>query len=125
MPPPHVSTLPQRPSEPRSLTFVLLSGPVAWSVQLAASFALVNWACAADRRWVLHLLMLGGVLVAAAGAALGWRLRRGAGEQETLGPDLGATRSRFLGLGGAGISALFLLATVATSIPHFIIGPCR
>ena len=102
----------------------LLSGPAAWGLDLGVSYALVKWACAAQREDVLRLLSVAALMIVAGGAMLSWQaVRTARGE-----PSDGGTprqRARFMGVLGLMSSALFALAIVAGAIPRWMLDACQ
>jgi hypothetical protein len=109
---------------PLPLWVGLLSGPTAWALDLGISYALVKWACAADRSHSLRLLSVAALVMVAGGALLSWQaLRTSRGE-----PDDGGTprqRARFMAVLGLTSSALFTLAIVASAVPRWMLDACQ
>ena len=122
------------------LFFGFFGGPVAWSIQLLASYALVERRCVPrlpgtavlPLGWTEGVLLLVsaaavGVVVAAFAAALsGWRssareLHGGA----VHAPDAGEGRTRFMALAGVAMSALFLVACAVQLIATLLLPRCR
>ena len=102
-----------------------LLAPLAWLVDLQASYTLVKWACAADARLVLLLLPAGSLLVIAFATGLAWscwtRLRGRADEE---GARL-ADRSYFLVLAAFAMNALFALLILTSYAPRIVLSPCE
>jgi hypothetical protein len=110
---------------PAALWAGVLAGPLATLIQLQINYALVRWACDAQREWALHLVSLLALLAAVAGGLLSWRnwRRVGAGwEDEGAGV---VPRSRFMAVVGMLISVFAALVVVALWIPIFVYGPCE
>lgn len=107
----------------RSAGLRLLGGallaPVAWFVQLEASYAIVPWAC--GRRVVLQLVAAITIAAAVAGAALAWRGLRAREAEIAAGQE---PARDFVARASLGSSLLFVLVTVATTIPTIILSPC-
>jgi hypothetical protein len=103
----------------------VLGGPVAWLVQMECNYALVGWACATGHVVVLHLVTLGGLLIAAAGGLTAWREWRRSGTQWPKGAGGPQTRSRFMAVLGLLTSLLFFFVILAQGIPSFILSPCQ
>ncbi len=108
----------------RALWFGVLAGPMAWSLQFQASYALTPYVCES------HLvILLYGVSVAALGfCTLGsltaYRVWVKAGrEHHAAGPGV-VGRSRLMALAGLGSSAFFLLVILAQALPIVLIDPC-
>ncbi len=108
-----------------SLWAGILAGPVAWLLQMQTGYALVPWACATGHVFVLHLVTLGGLLIAAAGALIGWREWQRAGREWPKGKGGPQTRRRFMAVLGLLTSVLFFFVIVAQGIPSFILNPCQ
>ena len=93
----------------------MLAGPLAWTAHLLVFYGLVGVVCATGLGWLIHLTTIVTILVAAAGGFLSYRhLRR---------PGL-TDGARFVSLGGALLSVVFIFAIVLEALPSFAIGPC-
>ena len=103
----------------------ILAGPVAWLLQMQTSYALVPWACATGHVFVLHLVTLAGLLIAAAGAWLAWRDWRRFGKEWPKGKGGPQMRRRFMAVLGLLTSVMFFLVILAQGIPSFILNPCQ
>ena len=147
-PPVQVST-PEGPGHPaparhgvssRRLFFGIFGGPAAWSIQLLANYALVEWRCAPRLAGApvpslgptgTALLLLGaaavGVTLAAFVVAFSvWRSSAGevqGGVVHAL--DAGEGRTRFMGLAGVAMSALFFVACAVTLVTTLLLPRCR
>ena len=103
----------------------VLGGPVAWSVQMQAGYALSRFS--SEHRWLTvmhHLVSLLAVAAAAWCAWLAWREWQRLGGGEPGGSEGGVPgRSRFLALLGVVTSGLFTLVIVAQWVPVFFISP--
>jgi hypothetical protein len=104
-----------------ALWFGVLAGPVAWAARFTASYALVGPACATGAWWPLPLLTAAGVLVTAVAGLVAWRAWRSFPDA-----DGGAVfgRRRFMAFAGVSLSVLFIIVTLAESLPMLWIGPC-
>ncbi len=107
-----------------ALWFGMLAGPVSWFLHLNVSYALVRKICETGDIWLLHLTTLVTLVPALAGVAVAWLSWRRLREPKvTTGPGtLG--RSRFMALGGLGLSGFFALTLLVAWIPDFLIEPC-
>src|SRR4051812_45535055 len=103
----------------------ILAGPIAWFLQMQVSYALVPWACATGHLIVLHLLTLGGLLIAAAGALTAWREWQRLGREWPKGAGGPQARSRFMAVLGLLASIMFFLVILAQGIPSFLLNPCQ
>jgi hypothetical protein len=103
----------------------LLSGPLAFGLNLQLGYAVVKWACASDQRFVPTLIaavMFGVTLWA---AWLAWsclrQLRDGAHEHGGTMMD----RSYFLSLLALGLNGILALLIAVTAVSHFVLSPCE
>ena len=117
----------------------LFGGPLLWSVQTLANYAVVAHGCfptAEPRSTPSFAGMWGGALavsvVAAAGTAAAtllalrsWRATRDekAGRAGSL-LDTADGRTRFMAITGLLLSGLFLLAVLSNTLPLFMVGSC-
>lgn len=103
----------------------ILAGPVAWSSDLAVSYALVKWSCLARREDVLHLVTAGALALVAGGAVVAWSaFQRTRGDRPEDGGDP-RQRARFMAMLGLASSAFFAVATVALAIPWWVLDACH
>ena len=101
----------------------ILAGPVAWAVDLSASYALVKWTCLARREDVLQFITFASLAVVAIGAVVSWRAL-----QHTERPTDGGRppqRARFMAVLGLCSCALFALTIVAGAIPQWVLDACQ
>jgi hypothetical protein len=124
---------------PPALWFGLFGAPVAWSLQLLASYALVAHGCYPDAQPMtmpvvpgLKTLVLGTGVAALAVALLAggsawrsWRATRHEpeGEHEAL-LEAGEGRTRFMALAGLLLGAVFVLGIVMNVVPLLLLRPC-
>jgi hypothetical protein len=124
---------------PAALWFGLFGAPVAWSLQLVASYALVAHGCYPDAEPMtipvvpgLKTLVLGtGVaalvvaLLAGGAAWRSWRATRNeqGGEHEAL-LEAGEGRMHFMALAGMLLGAVFVMGIVMNVVPVVMLGPC-
>jgi hypothetical protein len=93
----------------------LLTGPVAFLVDLEVSYGAVPWLRASGHKLPLYVsTFVALLLTASAGMAAhrGWRKLRGKTDE-----DEAEDNARFLALGGVATSALFSLAILALAVP--------
>ena len=103
----------------------ILAGPIMFAFKLTATYALVKWACLADRQGVLHLISLISLLAVVGAAWISWvALQHTTG---TLDPDEGTpeARARFMALLGLACSAFFILALAANAYPGWVLDACH
>jgi hypothetical protein len=82
--------------------------PVVAAVQIGVGYALVKPACATGGPGMLMTLSAAMAVAVAVGAVLGW-----------------TRRERFVGLVAIGLNILVMVLVIATTIPHFVLDPCR
>jgi hypothetical protein len=102
----------------------LLAGPVAWAVDLTASYSLVKWTCGSQHTSVLHLIDFAAVIVIAAGAWASWTALRAAPGAARLDGGAPFDRGRFMAILGLVVCALFLAAIVAAEVPRLVLDAC-
>jgi hypothetical protein len=102
----------------------VLAGPVAWILAEQLSYVLAPTACWNRQPFMLHLVPLGTLAIAAAGAAFArsrWK-RQPEGSTETGDPR--ESRSRFMALFGFWSCLGFALAILATEVPNLVLKVC-
>ena len=97
-----------------ALWFALLAGPLAWTGHELLSYMLVKVACSTGLGVLEHLVTLGALAVAAAGAHVGMRIRAGSP------PD----PPEFVANVAVTISGLFVFAILMEAIPDIVLNPC-
>ena len=103
----------------------ILTGPIAFALNLTATYALVKWTCAADREGVLHLISFLCLLLVVGAAWISWvALKHSPAGLETEGGTPKA-RARFMALLGLASSALFILAIAANAYPQWVLDACQ
>jgi len=102
----------------------LFVAPIAFAVNLAASYPLVPWSCAHQQSIVLHATEIVFLLIALYGASHGWRLWQA--HRNARGSDAGdrASQEQFLGIIGTLASAIFSLAILAQWFTAFVVPAC-
>ena len=106
------------------LWFAVLAGPTAVTLNMFAGYALVKWACASGHANVLTAIALVSLVLALAGAWVGWSCRgrlRGADEQGGRIVD----RSYFIAVTATGLALLNALLIVMQAYPRFVLSPCE
>jgi hypothetical protein len=103
----------------------ILAGPIAWALDLLASYALVKWVCASRGYGALHGVTLAALAIVAGGAVVSWRaLRQTQADQKTDG-GRPRERARFMAVLGLTLCALFALQIVAGAIPTWVLDACQ
>lgn len=95
------------------LWFALLTPALAWAVDLQLRYALIRWACANHRGWMLTLFSAPLLLLAIVCAVIGWRY---ANDDHP--------RVKFMALGALALGFAFSLAIIAATLPDFFLRPC-
>jgi hypothetical protein len=118
----------QREGAGAGLWYGVFAGPVAWALDLQASYFMVQTACDSGRPLLLHAVSLLTFLAALAGLFLSWRawtrLRGEAGASTGVSTSGGMpTESRrlFQAMFGMVLSTGFALVILATEIPNLIL----
>ena len=121
----HVSKLDAPWVSPLALWSGIFAGPVAWALDLLASYAIVRWVCAQGHHLLLHAIPVVALLLVALGTALSWgALRATSGTSRTDGGQP-PERARFMAIVGLMSSALFALQILAGAFPPLVIDACR
>lgn len=108
----------------RSLWLGLGLAPLAWAVNLQASYSVSALGCTTTWLVVMHLVTVAALSGCGLGAWISWKNWHATGE----GPEHEGTRrgrSRFMAISGLLFSGYFGLAILAQWIPTFVIEPCR
>lgn len=107
-----------------ALWFGFLAGPAAWFLHLNVSYSVIRYICSSGAMWLLHLASLFTLVLAAAGVWVAWRSWQRIGEPDETSGAGTLGRTRFLALGGIGMSAFFLAIILMAWIPDFLLHPC-
>jgi hypothetical protein len=128
-----------RVAAPLALWFGLFGAPVAWSLQLLSSYALVAHGCYPDAEPMtmpvvpaLETLVLGtgaaALVVALLAGGSAWRSWRATRHEHEGGHEAlleaGEGRTRFMALAGMLLSAVFVLGIVMNVVPLLMLRPC-
>ncbi len=122
------SSPPLPDASPRGAALMWLgvfAGPLAWIVDTALSYPLVQWECGAHSTVLLHLMSVIGLFVALAGCGASFVTWSSLPDPVPPEERRSLARARFLALGGLVLSASFVLVIIANAIPRFFIGPCQ
>lgn len=106
------------------LWFPILVPPLAVLAQLSVSYALVALECQQQQRLPVHLVAAAALLVALAGAVMAWGRWRETGIAPPQDSGDPTSRTRFLAIVGASVSALMALAAAAQWLTVAFIAPC-
>ncbi len=102
----------------------VLAGPISWVLAEQLSYMLTPTACWNRQHFMLHLVPLGTLLIAAAGAALAWSRWQREPEGSTATGGLKASRRRFMAIFGFWACLGFALAILATEVPNLVLKVC-
>jgi hypothetical protein len=102
----------------------LIIPPLVFLAALTAGLAVPNWECNHQYQYVLHVVALISLAVAAAGIALAWRDWHSVGLAQPDDEPDPAMQVRFLSALGLGISGLMALATITLWAVVAILPPC-
>jgi hypothetical protein len=107
------------------LWFAFIAAPLAWLIDLEASYATVDWACAHDRRGVLFLIPSACLAVIGEAAFLCWSAWNDLRREPNFDGGSVEARSRFLAFIGLLMSATFALVIITTFAARYLLGPCE
>jgi hypothetical protein len=107
-------------SAERWLSFAALLGPLAALTHLSVSDALVPTACAHGSKAMLHASAAAFLVIALAGAAIGWRACR----RYASAPLDGEDHRRWLAVAAVCLSISSAVAIIAMEIPNVILRSC-
>ena len=121
----HVNAGEVRWLTPLPLWSGILAGPVAWALDLGASYALVKWVCQTSRYEVLSAITVAALVLVCGGAVVSWAaFKRTSGDVPTDG-GRPRQRARFMAMLGLTLCALFALQILAGAIPHRVLDACH
>lgn len=106
------------------LWFSVLSGPIAWGLDLLISYALVKPVCFADARFTLTAINGSALVVVIVGALVGRTCLTRIGDARDDG-DRPEDWSYFTAVVGVWLNVLIGLLIVFATIPHFVLSPCE
>jgi hypothetical protein len=110
---------------PAGLWVGLFAGPAAFLLNLQLNYMLVWWACSNGRRLMLLFVVLGALLLCAAGAiGAAANLRNRSGLFAEALEDY-TQRNNFMAVLGLTLSSFFFLIVLAQAIPILVLDPCQ
>jgi hypothetical protein len=103
----------------------IIAGPIAWAVDLTASYAVVKWVCHSSRHDILPLITIATLAMVIGAATISWTaLMRTADDLPTDG-GRPRQRARFMAVLGLASCGLFALQIIAGAIPHWVLDACQ
>jgi hypothetical protein len=99
--------------------------PTVFFVHLQVGYVLVPWACTTHGDVWIHVVGILSVLLALAGTAAGWRVHARAENDQPNHGGGSVPRTRFLGVVGLCMSAMFVLLLLAQWVTALFISPCQ
>jgi hypothetical protein len=103
----------------------ILAGPIAWALDLMASYAVVKWVCHTNRYGVLPLITFASLAIVIGGAAISWAALMSTADDVPTDGGRPRQRARFMAVLGLASSALFALQILAGAIPHRVLDACH
>jgi hypothetical protein len=107
-----------------ALWTAVLTGPIAFLVNLQVNYMLVDWSCGTGNDWALHVTHAVALVVTLAAAWLGRTLWTQLGGTQPDSAGGSAARSRLLAVLGTLGSVLFAVSVVAQWITVMVLGAC-
>lgn len=109
----------------QALAAGIFLAPIAWTLQLQINYSLTESFCQNGQQWMLHLVSLACLLLAAMGAAIAWMTWNRLTSGSTLEGDARDNGRRFVALAGLVMSLFFLLVIIAMDLPVWWVGACQ
>jgi hypothetical protein len=103
----------------------IFAGPIAWAVDLTASYALVKWTCLSQREAWLHAITIAALATIAGGAMLSFFALQATAEDQPEDGGRPRQRARFMAILGLTACALFALTVIAGAIPRWVLDACQ
>jgi len=107
------------------LIVAFFAAPLAWLIDLEASYAIVPWACAHGRRGVLFVIPTACLALIAIGSSICWSAWSTLRRQSALDGGSVADRNSFIALLGLLMHATFALLIVTTFAARYLLSPCE
>jgi hypothetical protein len=98
--------------------------PFAFLALIGIAYAMVPWACEAQRRLPLHLVSLAALAIASGCVVLAWRNWRSLGTEPVYDEPEVTVWVRFLAALGLALSGLMTAGTIVLWTTQFILPPC-
>ena len=103
----------------------ILTGPIAWALDLLVSYAVVKWTCLTSQHWPIDACAIGALALACAGAALSSYALQQAMDGEPTDGGAPVQRAKFMAILGVATSALFAITIAAAWIPRWVLDACH
>ena len=108
--------------------FAVVGGQAAWAIAVLTAYPMVQIACGAEQRLLVHLVRWVALAIALAATLTGYRVYRSARAAEDRGDHPRGLkrlqRMRFTGLGGMLLSAAGALLLFVEDLATWVIDPC-
>jgi hypothetical protein len=102
----------------------VVGGALVWLAYLQISYALSPGACNAGDKTALMVVTVIALLAVAGTGFFAWRSWQEAGAHAATEEGGATGRSRFMGIAGLGLSALFALVVLSNVVPIIFLGAC-
>jgi hypothetical protein len=103
----------------------ILTGPIAWFINLEANFAIAPLACTARGKPLLYLISGLALLLTVAAGSISFGQWQ-ATETNQVGEAIPFTASRrAMAVAGLGLNSLFFLVIVAQTVPNILLQGCE
>jgi hypothetical protein len=103
----------------------LLAGPFSFLMTLQTNYMLVDLACGAGLRPVLHFTPPIAILITAGGGFMAWQASKELSHRTAPVDGVALSRGRFMAFTAMLMCTFFVLVLLAQWIPVFFIDPCR
>jgi hypothetical protein len=103
----------------------MLTGPVAWGLNLQVGYALVKWACSREQVFVLTLVAIVTFAMTCGGAWLGWTLLLKVRDTADEGGARPIDRSYFMAVMAIALNVLLALLILVSALPQAVLSPCE
>ncbi len=110
---------------PLALWSGILAGPIAWAIDLMASYALVKPSCLGQNMTVLRSVTAGALALVSLGALMSFEALRLTRADLPTDGGRPTQRAHFMAVLGIASNGLFALAIVALAIPRWVLDACH
>jgi hypothetical protein len=102
----------------------ILAAPLAWTVDLLLSYALVGPACQTRAPLMLNAVWVVSLLIAIGGGLICWQVRAQPQDPHRRNGVVQLDRVDFMAEGGMLISALFAIIILLAGLANLVLSPC-